>query len=229
MTTTIAVRSTSPRKDFSDIMQLGLKALHLASTHAAALADRLQGTEKNLAADLEMLAAVVPGAKQARAESIAATSAQTAALERAYERVKQVRAAVRRSKATKETLRAYGVGIAVKSNVVRDVKAILQQIVARAKDMPDEAAALGILKKDVDGLELSLAAITAADAKQEEKRASAPLSTQERNRTANRILGAVARIEGAGRMEFADDPETRAAFEALGAASRRKKAAQRAS
>lgn len=58
-------------------------------------------------------------------------------------------------------------------------------------------------------------AITDADRIQEQQRARAPLSTQDRNRTANRILEAVARIAGAGGLEFDSDPEARAAFRAL--------------
>ena len=54
-----------------------------------------------------------------------------------------------------------------------------------------------------------------ADRIQEQKMARAPLGTQERNRTANRILDAVGRIAGAGGLEFAHDPEVRAQFAAL--------------
>jgi hypothetical protein len=212
-----------PTKSFNDITQLGLKALNLATAHAAALADRLpQGTAKNLADDLELLGAVVPGAKQARAESISATSSQKAALEKGYARVKQVRAAIRKSKASMDVRHAYGVGAPTNGRLVRDVKAAISQIVDHAKANPDEAAALGILKKDIDALDLALTTITTADTKQEEARANAPLTTRERNRTAHRILDAVSRIEGAGRLEFADDPATRAHFEALGATPKKK-------
>ena len=57
-----------------------------------------------------------------------------------------------------------------------------------------------------------------------QKQASAPLSTQERNRTGNRILAAVARIAGAGGLEFADRPEVPASFTALKPAPRKKSA-----
>jgi hypothetical protein len=98
---------------------------------------------------------------------------------------------------------------------LRDGKVAVQLILERAKANPAEAESLGIVQKDLDAL--ALATLTAADNTQEKKRANAPLSTQERNRTANRILAAVARIEGAGRMEFADDEAKREGFEALGA------------
>ena len=80
------------------------------------------------------------------------------------------------------------------------------------------------MKKDLEALDAAYQAITGADQGQDHKQAAAPLSTQERNRTANRILGAVARIAGAGGLEFAEDPEVLAAFTALKPASRKKKA-----
>ena len=228
MTSTLIVRDTLPKKDFSSITQLGLKALNLALSHAAALTPRLpRDMLKGLAEDLQSLGVVVPGAKQARVEAMSATTTQNAALQQGYSRVLQIRAAIRRAKAPAEVQHAYGVGVVVRAHVVRDVKAAIQQIVDRANLQPDEAASFGILRKDIDALTLALEAITDADTKQEQKRASAPLSTRERNRTANRILAAVARIEGSGRMEFAHDATTRASFEELGkgpAAKRKSKA-----
>ncbi|MDI1443146.1 hypothetical protein [Polyangium sp. 6x1] len=221
MNTALIVKDTLPRKNFSAISQLGLKALNLALAHVAALGPRLPpGMVEDLLADVEKLGDVVPSAKQARSESVAATSAQNVALAEGHTRVRQVRAAVRRAKAPADVKRAFGIGRRTRTHVVSDVKAAIQQILDRAKEKPAEAESLGIMKKDLDGLTLALAAITDADTKQEQKRASAPLTTQERNRIGNRILAAVARIEGAGRLEFANDDVKRASFEALGAGPR---------
>ncbi|TKD13098.1 hypothetical protein [Polyangium fumosum] len=230
MTATLIVKSSYPRKGFTAITQLGLKALHLAFTHAAALSPRLpQDLVEELKSDIESFGDVVPGAKQARSESVAATSEQFAALADGYERARQVRAALRRVKASADVQRAYGVGRKMRKDSVSDVKAAIQQILDRAKDKPAEAKSLGIVQKDLDGLALALAAITDADTKQDQSRASAPLTTQERNRIGNRILAAVARIEGAGRLEFANDETKRASFEALGAGPRGKRNAGAAS
>src|SRR5687767_2486468 len=87
---------------------------------------------------------------------------------------------------------------------------------------PGEAASFGIVKKDLDAMAATHQAITNADKVQEQKRATAPLSTQGRNRTANRILEAVARIAGAGGLEFAEEPEVLASFTALKPAARKK-------
>ena len=221
MNAPLIVTHTHPKKDFTAITQLGLKALNLALTHAAALGQRFpEGMVEGLSDDLANLGEVVPGAKVARNEAVAATSAQNVALETGYTQARQIRAAVRRAKAPADVKRAYGVGQKVGKTNVRDVKAAMQQILDRATENPAEAASLGIVKKDLEGLGQSLAAITNADAWQEKKRASVPLTTQMRNRVGNRILAAVARIEGAGRMEFANDAATRASFEALGAGPR---------
>jgi len=221
MNTSLIVKSTLPSKSFNSIQQLGLKALNLAHTHAAALGPRLpEGLVEGLSDDLEKLGAVVPGAKLARSEAIAATSAQNTTLEGGHTRMRQIRAAIRRAKAPADVKRAYGIGQKVNKTSVRDVKVAIQQILARAQANPAEATSLGILPKDLDGLTQSLTAIVEADALQEEKRAHAPLTTQERNRSANRILAAVARIEGAGRMEFASDAANRGNFEALGEGTR---------
>ncbi len=226
MNTTLIVKDTHPKKDFTAITQLGLKALNLALVHAASIGPRLpQGMIEVLTSDLENLGDVVPGAKQARSEATAATSAQHAALAQGFTQVRQIRSAIRRAKAPADVKRAYGIGQKVSKGCVRDVKAAIQQITGRVTQKPDEAASLGIVKKDLDGLALALAAITDADTQQEKKRASAPLTTRERNRMGNRILAAVARIEGAGRMEFANDEAKRASFEALGAGTKRKRAA----
>ncbi|MRG94734.1 hypothetical protein [Polyangium spumosum] len=226
MTATLIVKDTLPRKNFIAITQLGLKALNLAFTYAVALGPRLpQGMVEDLSLDIEILGEVVPSAIQARSESVAATSTQDTALAQGHTRVRQIRAAIRRTMAPEDVKRGYGVGRRARKESVAHVKAAIQQILDRAKNNPAEAASLGIVQKDLDNLALSLAAITDADTVQEKKRASAPLTTQERNRVGNRILAAVARIEAAGRLEFANDDTKRASFEALGAGPRMRRKA----
>ncbi|MRG91855.1 hypothetical protein GF068_07940 [Polyangium spumosum] len=217
----LAVKETHPRKDFTSITQLGLKALHLGQAHAGALEERLpEGLCAGLAEDLQKLGEVIPAALKARAQAEAATAEQQSAVEAGATLVRQFRAAVRRAKAPVDVRHGYGIGRYMNPRIVRDVKAALQQILARGKGNPAEAKSLGIVKRDLDGIEAALAAITEADRAQEKKRASAPESTRERNRVANRILAAVARIEGAGRLEFAGNEGMRAQFEALGGGQR---------
>lgn len=226
MTASSLITAAHPHQEFAGLVLLGIKASNLALLHKAVLEPRLPPlTLSTLVEDLDRLGTVVPGAKQVREEAKVATATQAAALRAGYSRVKAVRSAVRKARASKEVKQAYGVGQAVNPELVRDVKAVLKQILDRASENPEEAASFGIVKKDLEALDAAYQAITGADKDQDHKQAAAPLSTQERNRTANRILAAVARIAGAGGLEFAEDPEVLAAFTALKPASRKKKAA----
>jgi hypothetical protein len=223
------ITAAHPHQEFSGIIQLGLKASTLAVLHQTVLEPRLPpGTLTTLIEDLSLLGAIVPGARQVRQEAKVATAAQAAALRAGHARVKAVRAAVRKARTSKEVQKAYGVGQVVNVALVRDVKSVLKQILDRASANPDEAASFGIVKKDLEAITAAHQAITDADKTQDHKQATAPLSTQDRNRTANRILGAVARIAGAGGLEFAEDPDVLAAFTALKPASRKKNLALKA-
>jgi hypothetical protein len=210
------VASAHPHQEFSGIAKLGLKASNLALLHQAVLAPRLPpATLSTLAEDIDRLGTVVPGTRQVRQEAMVATATQAEALRVGYARVKAVRSAVRKARASKEVKQAYGVGQEVHSELVRDVKSVLQQILDRAAAHPEEAASFGILQKDLDAITAAHQAIADANKTQDHKQVSAPLSTQERNRVANRILAAVARIAGAGGLEFAGDADVLAAFAAL--------------
>jgi len=220
------ITSAHPHQDFSGIARLGLKASTLASLYQAALAPRLPpGTLSTLVEDIDRLSVAVPGARQVRQEAKVATATQAEALRVGYARVKAVRSAVRKTHASKEVKQAYGVGQTVRPLLVRDVKSVLQQILDRAAAHPGEAASLGILQKDLEAIAVAHQAISEADKAQDHKQVTAPLSTQERNRVANRILGAVARIAGAGGLEFAADADLLAAFTGLKPPSRKKKSA----
>ena len=216
MTASSILATAHPKHDFAVIAHLGHKASNLAALHQAALDPRLPpNTVSTLISDLDLLGVVIPDAKQVRHEARVATADQDATLQAGHELVKAVRAAVKKAGAAKEVQRAYGVGQVVNPLLVRDVKVALKLILDRVSANPGEAAGLGVLKKDVEAIAAAHQAITDAEKIQEHKMARAPLSTQDRNRTANRILDAVARIAGAGGLEFAHDPEVRAMFSAL--------------
>lgn len=221
----LVVPDTRPLVDFTLITQLGLKALSLALQHSALLDPRLPaGLTAGLGEDLEALGDAVPLAMQVRHEARSATVTQAARGREGHAFVRSVRAAARKARAPREVRAAYGVGQIVRPTVVNDVLAALQQILDRATAAPAEAATLGILAKDLAAMVAARDALVGADKVQEQKRASAPLSTKARNQTANRILHAVARISGAGMLEFAGEPELRASFEALKARRKSKKA-----
>jgi hypothetical protein len=220
------VKDTFPTRDWTSITRRGLTALSLVQTYSVELSPRLpKSLVQDLTTDVTVLESVIPGARQARNDVRSATIAERTACAQGYALVKQIRAGARKAKAPADVKAAYGVGQHDSPRVTRDVKAAIQQILERAKANPQEAADLGIVQKDIDALNLALATLTEADTQQAQLSANAPLSTKERNRTANRILTAVARIEGAGRIEFAHDEATLAAFTALGEGPKREKKA----
>lgn len=220
-------KDTRPSKDISVITQTALKAHALAIAYEAALKSRLpEDILDGLTADLVALGVQVPGVKLARAKVKAATAGQGEALAHGYALVTAVRMAVSRSDATRDVRKEYGVGVKVSPKVVKDVKAVLMQIIDRANAHPAEAAAAGLVPSDIVDLSKALEAVKDADHGQEKLRAGAPLTTQERNQTARRILSVIDRIATAGVLHFAAKETERARFEALIRRSKPKKKPQ---
>jgi hypothetical protein len=223
MTSILSTKNTRPKKDFTIITQIGLKTVNLALAHKDAIEVRLPGAINSLILNLDAVGVVVPGALQARNEARAATVAQNAMVEKGYSLVQAVRETIRTSGAPKEVQRAYGVGQKTASDRVAAVKAALLQITGRASSEPEEAATFGIIAEDVAAMTALVNSLMGSNSTQEKKRADAPLTTKERNRTGHRILQTVTLIVGAGRIAFANDPDIRASFEAL--APKRKRSA----
>ena len=215
MVSPLVAKDTYPKKDIDSITQTGIKAYDLAILHKAVIAPRLPaGTIEGLDEDLTNLGVAVPAVKQAHDEAQSATVDQNAVVARGYERVRSIRSALRDAGAPKQIQRAYGVGQNTRVSV-RDVSAAIQQILDRIDAHPAEAKAFGILPEDVAGLSADLEAITDTSSSQDKKRARAPLTTKERNRTANRIVKAIRRIAGAGKIAFVRQPVVLASFIAL--------------
>jgi len=227
MTTAINSTDTHPHRDFNIITQIGLKAYSLGLTYQAEIDARLPGTLTALANDLTALGVVVSDAIQLRKEVIVATAEQNALLKEAYAHLSAIRKTVRKARAPKEIQRAYGVGLGTNPRKVSAVKAALQQIAGRAAQNPQEAAALGIIAADVATLNTFITQLTDTDTTQEKKRATAPLTTQERNLTANRILQTAGVIAGTGMRAFVGTSPAFENFEALMASTQkpRKRAA----
>jgi uncharacterized protein YqgV (UPF0045/DUF77 family) len=214
-TSQLPVNDSRPRKPFSSISIIGYKALDLVNAHKVEIESRLPGVGEDLSKYLEAMSVVVPGAIQARNVVVAFTSAQNALLQQGCDRAREIRETVRRAGAAMEVRKAYGVGRPISPNHFGNVIAALQQIVQRATEAPEEAASFGLIDADVAALAKLIDALTEADSAQDQKRASAPLTTKERNRTGNRIIQTVVLIAGAGRSAFADEPSVRASFNEL--------------
>lgn len=211
-----AKKDSKPAKDFDVILQGGLKAKQLADKYQVDLAPRLDANLlATLADDVTKLGAVVPAAKKARDGAVQSTATQNVALDTGYDYVTATRTAVARKKPDSSVLLGYGVGTRTNKTVVKDVKVALQTIIDRATKFPAEAQGFGIIQADVDAMKKQIDAIDTADTEQEKARASAPLTTKERNTVARRILDAIDTIAGAGILAFATKATERAQFEAL--------------
>lgn len=205
-----------PKQDWNAITQLGLKAQALVTEHKAKLGDRLKTSFlTTFASDLTALGAVVPAARTARDGSVQLTAAQSSVVAAGYNLAKGVRTSVKGQHVDRDVLLAYGVGIRTNKFLVKDVKTALQKILDRAKAEPAEAEGFGISADDVAAITAQLALIDRVDQAQEVARATAPLTTKQRNSTAQRVLSGVKSIAGAGMRAFIHDATVFANFEAL--------------
>lgn len=211
-------QNDKPRMEFTEITQLGLKALQLVQQYSAQVTPRLAPTlVSNLETNLTAMGAVVPAAIGAKQTSKASTIAQNDVVSVGYGMVTAARLAVSKSKPRPSLAvrRAYGVGMKTNGGLVKHVVAALQQIAARIIAEPAEAKTFGMLPADADAFDAQVQAIQDADLAQENARANAPLTTQQRNAVANQVLAAVGSIAAAGLMAFPNDPTARGSFEAL--------------
>ncbi len=211
-----ATDNTRPDKSPTEVTQLGLKGQGLLTKYGTPLGPRLPATlAADLASDLTSMGTIVSAAQGAKHDSAQSTAAQGSALEMGFNMVTAVRTSVARARPGRSVALAYGVGLKLNKNLVKDVTNALQKIVNRATAQPAEAAGYGILAADVTAFTAQIASIKTADQAQEQARAQAPQTTKQRNATMRRILYAVDRIAGAGMIQFANDATTRAEFEAL--------------
>jgi len=211
-----AKQDQHPQQKFSVIVQVGLKALDLATTYATALTGRLDPTlTPTLQKDLASLGAAVPAVLTAHGSAAAATATQNSALETGYMMASAGRLTVKHSTSDAGVRKSYGVGNKMSKLLVKDVKDGLQTLVNRATANVAEATSFGILPADVLRYQAQITAIDTADQAQEKARAGAPKTTKDRNVIAHRILNAVRKIAGAGAVAFDTSPTERAQFESL--------------
>lgn len=208
--------STTPRFEFSWVVQQGEKA-YLRGTHERAeLEARLPpGLLEGLRADLDGLTDQRAAPVVARTESRAATAAQNDSLGIAHRLITGIRLATRKSGADAETRKAFGVGATLRPDSVTQVVAAGTLILERARQQPQEARAIGILETDLGKLRTSIASVQAADGAQEKVIAAKPLKTAEKNRVGRRIFDSIRRISAAGVLAFALDETRRAEFDVL--------------
>lgn len=226
MATSINKKEKHPRRDYTSIVQLGLKALGLSDKYKDAVGPRLpKDLVATLQKDVDGLGGTYASKALAKGDAVQATEVQTDAAARACVRVRAIRTVVKNAEAPKAVQHAYGVGMELRPTPPK-VTVAIQRILDRVKDHADEMERFGILESDVDALKAALAEVRSTDMDQEKKRATAPLATQERNVVANRVVSAVLRIGAAGMMAFADQSEEHAKFAAIDTAAKRTKKSQ---
>lgn len=202
---------------FDAVIQRGLKALALATQHAAVLGPRLPaGHVAALQANLTQLGAAVPGQKAMRAEAQQAAQSQKETFKKLVALLSALRTSVKHDEDANEAdKKAWGVGTKLDVESPGRTLAAAQSVLKVARAKPERAAMLGVIADDVAKLEALYAAAVAADDDENVKRANAPLSTKARNALQAKVNAAVRKIAGTGIVAFALDAPVRADFEAL--------------
>ncbi|MBI5547930.1 MAG: hypothetical protein HY901_28950, partial [Deltaproteobacteria bacterium] len=175
---------------FEDLIQTGLKALDMARAHG--LAVRLVvGKLDELEADITGLGGLVPRAIETKKEAQVATATQQERLAEGWARVTAIRMAVKRTADAADVRKAWGIGTKSNQTSVKNVLAMIDQMVARAASNPTEFRAAGLLSTDIDAMKAAAGAIRDADVVQEARRARAPFTTRERNLAGDRIIKSI--------------------------------------
>ncbi|AKF08284.1 hypothetical protein [Sandaracinus amylolyticus] len=217
-------KTTRTKRGPTELTQMALAALELATEHRARIDPRLPaGLRDGLSRDIAAIGTLVPEALQTRAERGAATAEQNGAAARAKELVM----AIRRTISSADELgasaqRAWGLGLEVRPTVVKSVLAAGDQIVARAAAKPDEARLAGVLESDLDALRAALATTRGADTTQESRKHGAKSATAARDAAMRRIEQSVRKISAVGQLAFVGDGELAKKFDALVPSTRRK-------
>lgn len=202
---------------FDGVIQSGLKALSLVELHAEALTKRLPaGHGEYLRDRLTQLGASIPNQKAVRQQAKQSGAAQLQSMTELRQLLTAIRDAVKHdADATTQDKKEYGLGVRLDPKNTKNLLAAAQTVLKVARAKPDRAQTLGILPEDVAQLDALYQAASAADSEEDEKRATAPLSTKARNALTANVSDAVKKIAGAGILAFALDEDVRADFEAL--------------
>jgi hypothetical protein len=207
----VAKGDTKPKQDWNEIGQAGLKAQGMAVEYATIIGARLSAAWlTSYGADVTALPLVVPQTITTHAGAVQLTSAQATALENGYNLIRGIRETVKSFSPAKDVLLGYGIGTGVDKALVKEVTAALQTIIARLEANTAEATSFDIVAVDLAGLQAALLAIQQSDTAQEAGRASAPLSTQQRNATGRRVMAGIRKIAGAGMRAFSTPPNVNA-------------------
>lgn len=208
--------STKPRQDFHAITQMGHKALLLAKRDRERIEARLpSGRLDELEADLTALGDDRVAVQTTMVDGQRATATQDTKAAEAMALISAVRQNLLRRKAPKDVRVAFGLHKRFYREGITSIVAAGQNILNAARADAETARHYGLLASDLEHIEQRITALRAADDTQEAIIAARPMTTAQRNRRARNILAAVREISGAGCIEYALEPPTRAEYEAL--------------
>lgn len=191
------------------------EGLHpLAVQHRAALEPRLPaGFIEGVQADTAAMRSLASDTVIERKGRSASTLSQNDAVKNGAVLVSNVRRLLRTgAAANKELLKAFGVGVEVKTTV-SSVEKALGLIIAAASRHEAAARAAGVLPDDVANARAILAAVSGADAVQEGKKLTAKQATAAANVVHVRLSDSLMHLESIAQVALS--PAQAAAFSAL--------------
>jgi hypothetical protein len=151
-----------------------------------------------------------------RAGKRAATVGQADAVQQGSRLVIAIRSAVRQGLPDdRAAQKGFGVGLPIKKGSVGSVASALQMVVDAAEKDPARVRDAGVLPQDLDVAKQALSTLLSADAKQESRKVNAKQATASRAGAQIRVEAAVGKILGAAAVEFHNQPDIAARFEAV--------------
>ncbi len=166
-------------------------------------------------ADLPLLRVTALDALDARRSKKTATLGQDTAAARLSDRIMAVRGAIRRGRLDKEIAARAGVGRALDTKIVKSLLDGARALDEAYAQFPAELRAVGVLPADLDQVRALSAALSTVDSVQEQAKLTSMEKTKLRDAALKRVKAAISMIVGAAGLQFVDDPDRLALYEAI--------------
>jgi hypothetical protein len=165
--------------------------------------------------DYPLLRLTALNALGARRAKKTATLGQDEAAQRRAGRVMAGRGAIKGGKLDKEIQTRAGVGRPLNTKNVKTVLDGAQALVEAYNQFPNELRSVGILPADIEQIRALSAALSTKDSLQEQAKLTSMELTKQRNAALKRVKDALSVIVGAAGMQFVDDPDRLALYQAV--------------
>jgi len=173
------------------------------------------GTIDGFLADYPSIRVSSLDALGARRAKKTATMGQDEAARRLSARVMAGRGAIKGGKLDKEIQNRAGVGRPMKPKTVKSVLDGAQALIEAYTQFPNELRGVGILPADIEQIQALAAALSTQDSTQEQAKLTSLEMTRQRNAALKRVKDAISLIVGAAGMQFVDDPDRLALYQAV--------------